>query len=87
MHWGRRQEVEVVEEEEEEVEAEVVVMEDMWVVVEVVISSQFSSFSWDVPSSWPVFGGTLIGDTLFARPTLTQVVTQAHCKTLGKALR
>ena len=77
----------MVEEEEVEEEVEVVDMEDMWVAVEVVISRQFSSLSWDVPSSWPVFGGTLIGNTLSVRPTLTQVVTQAHFKTLGKAVK
>ena len=66
--------MEVAEEEVEEVEGEEEDMGDMEVVVEEVVSSQFSSFSWPVRSSWPVFVGTQIGSTPFARPTLIQVL-------------
>ena len=66
---------EVEEEEEEEgegvVEEEEGDMEDM----EVAYLSSGSSFSLAVPSSWPVSVGTLIGNTLFAQPTLIQVLS------------
>ena len=61
-----------MEEEEEEEEVEEGDMEDMGVVEEQV-SSHFSSFFLLAPSSWPVSGGTLIGNTPFAQLTLTQV--------------